>query len=129
MDIRGTLMAFTYANVFRKYHLQITGKEPRLMQYGLTMGSQERLHQAVTRRLSPTIYFDDVYLALALDDMEREPRPATLDEKRKRMPVPLPVFENGIHYERPFDPKAKVDTKYLTFAPGRSCGKITCNVT
>ena len=42
MVIRGTLMAFTYANVFRTYHLQITGKEPRLMQYGLTLGSQER---------------------------------------------------------------------------------------
>ena len=75
MEIRGTLMAFTYANVFRTYHLQITGKEPRLMEYGLTLGSQERLHRAVTRRLSPTISFDDVYLALALDDMERESRP------------------------------------------------------
>ena len=72
MEIRGTLMAFIYANVFRAYHLQITGKEPRLMQYGLTVGSQERFLRAVTRRLSPTISFDDVYLALALDEVESE---------------------------------------------------------
>ena len=49
------------------------------MQYGLTLGSQERLHRAVTRRLSPPISFDDLYLALALDDMERDSRPATFN--------------------------------------------------
>ena len=42
------------------------------MQYGLTLRSQERLHRAVTQRLSPTFSFDDVYLALALDDLERD---------------------------------------------------------
>ena len=51
MEIRGTLIAFTYANVFRTYHLQITDKEPTLMQYGLTLGSQDRVHRAVSRRL------------------------------------------------------------------------------
>ena len=116
MEIRGTLMAFTYANVFRTYHLQITGKEPRLMQYGLTFGSLERLHRAVTRRLSPTISFGDVHLALAIDDMEREPRPATLDEKRMRIPLPLPAFENGMNHDQVFDPKAKVDPRYISFA-------------
>ena len=110
-------MAFTSANVFRAYHLQITGKEPMLLQYGLTMGSQDRLHRAVTRRLSPTISFDDVYLALPLDDIEREPRAAKFDEKGKRIPVPLPIFENGMHHERIFDPKAKVDPQYRSFAP------------
>ena len=69
MEIQGTLMAIAYANVFRTYHLQITGKEPRLRQYGLTLGTQERVHRAETQRLSPTISFDDVYLALALDDL------------------------------------------------------------
>ena len=69
------------------------------MQYGLPLGSQERLHRAVTQRLSPTISFDDVYLALALDDMEGEPRTAMRDEKGKRIPVPLPTFENGMHHE------------------------------
>ena len=28
MEIQGTLVAFTYANVFRVYHKKITGKEP-----------------------------------------------------------------------------------------------------
>ena len=87
------------------------------MQYGLTLGTQERLHRAVTRRLSPTISFDDVFLALALDDIEREPRPAPLDEKGKRIPFPLPIFEIGMHHERVFDPKANVDPQYLSFAP------------
>ena len=54
MQIRGTLMAFNYANVFRVYHRQVT------MQYGLTMARQEFFHQAVTRRLSPTISFEAV---------------------------------------------------------------------
>ena len=117
MEIQGTLMAFAYANVFRTYHLQITGKEPMLMQYGLTLRSQERLHRAVTQRLSPTLSFDDVYLALVLDDMEREPRPVKYDEKVKRVPVPVPHFENGMHHERVFDPKAKVDPRYLALAP------------
>ena len=89
-------MAFTYANVFRTYHGQITDKEPRLMQYGLTMGSQDRLHRGETRPLSLTISCDDVYLALALDDMESDQRPAMLDEKWKRIPVPLPIFESGM---------------------------------
>ena len=86
------------------------------MQYGLTIGSQDRLHRAVTLRLSPTIFFDDVYLALALDDLEREPCPATLDENGKRISVPLPTFENGMHHDRLFDPKAKVDPQYHSFA-------------
>ena len=87
------------------------------MQYGLTMRSQERLHRAVTQRLSPTISFDDVYLALVLDDMEREPRPGKYDENGKRVPVPLPHFENGMHHERVFDPEAKVNPRYISFAP------------
>ena len=69
------------------------------------------------QRLSPTISFDDVYLTLVLDDMEREPRPAKYDEKGKRIPVPLPHFENGMHHERVFDPEAKVHSRYLSFAP------------
>ena len=48
MEIRGTLMAFNYPNVFLVYHKQVTGKQPKLMQDGLTMGSQDRFHRAVT---------------------------------------------------------------------------------
>ena len=62
MEIRGILMEFTSGNVFRTYHLLITDKEARLMQYGLTMGSQDRLHRGETRGLSPTISFHYVYL-------------------------------------------------------------------
>ena len=95
MEIVERLMAFTYANVFRTYHLQISAKEPSLMQYGLTNGSQDLLHRALTGRLSPPISFDDLYLPLPLDDLELEPRHAILDEKGKRIPVPISVFERN----------------------------------
>ena len=86
------------------------------MQYGPTMGSQDRFHRTVTPRLSPTISFDDVHLALALDDMEPEPRPATLDENGKPIPVPLREFENGMQHDRVFDSEGELDHKYLSFA-------------
>ena len=115
MEIRGTVMAFTDANVFRMYHLQISGKEPKLMRYGLTIGSQDRFHRMVTRRLSPPISFEDVYLSLALYEMEGEPRAQTLDENGMRLPITLPEFENGVQHDRLFDPKAKVQSRYLSF--------------
>ena len=87
------------------------------MQYGLRMGSQDRLHRALTRRLSPTISYDDVYLAVALDDMGHEPRPRTIEETGKRIPRPFPDFENGTHHDLVFEKKVKVYCKYLSFAP------------
>ena len=43
MEIRATLMALMYAKLFRVYHRQVMGMEPKLMQYGLTMKSHERV--------------------------------------------------------------------------------------
>ena len=117
LEIRGTLVAFNYANVFRVYHKQVTGKEPKLMHYGLTIGSQDRLHREVTRRLSPTICYDEVHFAVALDDMDHESGLRTIDERGKRIPRHNPEFENGMHHDLMFDEKEKMNPKYLSFAP------------
>ena len=87
------------------------------MKYGLPMGSHDRLPQAVTRRLSPTISDDDVYLALALDERDYEPRPRTRDETGKRIPRPSPDLENGMHHDLEFDKKVNLNPKYHSLAP------------
>ena len=71
--IQATLVAFNYENIYRVYHKQVNGKQQKLRQYRLTMASQDRVHRAVTRRLSAKFTFDDVYLSLSLHDMEHQP--------------------------------------------------------
>ena len=61
------------------------------------MESQASLHGAITRRLSRTISFDDAFLALLQDDLERETDP--LDEEWNLLPGALPEFENAMHQE------------------------------
>ena len=126
-QIQGTLVAFNYANVFREYHKQVTGKEPMVMQSGLTICSHHRMHGAGTRRLSPTIYFADVYLALALDEMDTEPRPETIDENVKRIPLTPPEFQNEMHHYRLSTRRRSWTVNTFPLPLRRSSGKITCN--
>ena len=99
------------------------------MQYGLTMGRQDQLHRAVIRSLSQSMSFEDMYLAFALEDMERAPRPEMFNEKGKRIPVSLPTFENGMHHDRFFESNAKENPRNLSFPPRWSCAKTNCNET
>ena len=99
------------------YHLQAKGKEPKLRQYGPTMSSQHLFHHAVTRRLSPTISFNDVYFALLLDEMDRDTPPAKFDETGQSVPTVHPEFCNGMHHDRISDAVAELDTKYISVAP------------
>ena len=87
--MRNALIAFAYAKVFRVYHRQITGTEPVLLHFGLTMVTQARLHAAIMLRLSNTFSFDDVYLALLLEDFDQEPDP--VDDRGKLLPAALPL--------------------------------------
>ena len=116
MMIRGTLLAFKSANVFRLYHKQVTGNEPMLMQNGLRMASQDRLHGASMRRLSPNLCYEDVYLALALEDIDQEPRLGTIHETGNFIPRPIPEFQIGMHHDLVFTEKEKVNPKYLSIA-------------
>ena len=83
------------------------------MQVGLTMETQARLHAAITRRLSPTISFDDAYLALLMNDFDREPDPD--GEDGKPLPAALPEFKNRTHHECGFQPHRVVNSRYLSF--------------
>ena len=116
IEIHRTLVPFKFAIVFRVYHNQVTGKKPKLMQFGFMIGRQDRLQLALTRGLSPTMTFDDVYLPLPLDDMENEPRPGTIEENWNSIPLLIPQFENGMDHDRVFDGKAKENHPYLSFA-------------
>ena len=116
MMIRGTLLAFKSANVFRLYHKQVTGKEAMLMQNGLRMARQDRLHGTVMRRLSSNLCYDDVYLALALEDMDHEPVPGTIHETGNCIPRPISEFQIGMHHDLVFTEKEKVNPKYPSIA-------------
>ena len=117
MVIQGTLVAFNYTNVFRVSNKHVTGKAPQLLQYGLTMGRQHRLQRALTRRLSPSISFDYVYLGLAQEEMDCECRSTTSDQKGECITLTFPEIEIGMHPEGVFDLKVKVDPQYIFFAP------------
>ena len=61
-----------------------------MKKYCLTMSCPVLIHQALTRRLVPTISFIEVYLALLLEVMDREPGPAKFLEIGRSIPIVLP---------------------------------------
>ena len=54
---------------------------------------------------------------MARDELDQEPRRRMIDETGKRIPRPIPHFENGMDHDLVFEEKAKVKPKYFSFAP------------
>ena len=69
------------------------------MQYGLMMANHELIHRDLTRRLSTTLSFEDIYLALAIEDEDHDFRPAKIDDTGRSIAVPLPAFLAAMHQE------------------------------